>query len=142
MKISIIVPVYYNESNLYALYEDLKCKVLTKIEQAYEIVFVNDGSKDGSLRILKELAEQDNNIKVISLSRNFGSHAAILCGLSNCTGDCAVVKAADLQEPSDKYFPVECIQTTLLQQGIEEQQDTPISSNLSVLFAKSSYLLS
>lgn len=101
MKISIIVPVYYNECNLYALYEDLKCKVLTKLEQAYEIVFVNDGSKDGSLRILKELAEQDNNIKVISLSRNFGSHAAILCGLSNCTGDCAVVKAADLQEPSE-----------------------------------------
>ena len=50
---------------------------------------------------MQELAKGDKNIKIISLARNFGSHAAILCGLAKCTGDCAVVKAADLQEPTE-----------------------------------------
>ena len=101
MKLSIVIPVYYNQDNLLPLYKDMKEKVLCKIDYDYELVFVNDGSKDKSLDVLHELANQDENIKVISLSRNFGSHAAILCGLSHSTGDCAVVKAADLQEPSE-----------------------------------------
>jgi dolichol-phosphate mannosyltransferase len=101
MKLSIVIPVYYNQDNLMPLYRDMQEKVLTKIDYDYEIVFVNDGSKDNSLEVLKQLADMDRKIKVISLSRNFGSHAAILCGLSHCTGDCAVVKAADLQEPSE-----------------------------------------
>lgn len=62
---------------------------------------VNDGSKDDSYAVMKKLAEKDRHIKLISLSRNFGSHAAILCGISNCTGDCALIKAADLQEPTE-----------------------------------------
>ena len=62
---------------------------------------VNDGSKDQSWNIMQDLAKKDSHIHTISLSRNFGSHAAILCGLSNSTGDCAVVKAADLQEPTE-----------------------------------------
>lgn len=57
---------------------------------------VNDGSKDNSYGVMQKLADQDPNIKIVSLSRNFGSHAAILCGLEKSTGDCAVVKAADL----------------------------------------------
>lgn len=101
MKVSLIIPVYYNEDNLRPLYDDLKEKFIDKIDYDYEIVMVNDGSKDKSYDVMKELAEKDKNIKIISLSRNFGSHAAILCGLSHCTGDCAVVKAADLQEPTE-----------------------------------------
>lgn len=101
MKLSIIIPVYYNQDNLVPLYDDLKKKIIDKIKYDYEIVFVNDGSKDESYSVMKKLAEKDKNIKNISLSRNFGSHAAILCGLANCSGDCAVVKAADLQEPSE-----------------------------------------
>lgn len=101
MKLSIIIPVYYNEKNLIPLYEDVQKKVLSKLDCGYELVFVNDGSKDNSLQVLKELAAQNQNIRVVSLSRNFGSHAAILCGLTHSTGDCAVVKAADLQEPSE-----------------------------------------
>lgn len=104
MKVSIIIPVYYNQDNLQPLYEDLKSKFINKIDYEYEIVMVNDGSKDASYQVMKELAEDDPNIKIISLSRNFGSHAAILCGLSNCTGDCAIVKAADLQEPTELLF--------------------------------------
>ena len=101
MKVSIVIPVYYNEDNLQPLYADLKDKFIDKINYDYEIVMVNDGSKDKSYEVMKELASQDHHIKIISLSRNFGSHSAILCGISNCTGDCAIIKAADLQEPTE-----------------------------------------
>lgn len=101
MKLSIVIPVYYNEDNLIPLYEDIKDKIINKIDYEYEIVFVNDGSKDNSYQVMKQLSDRDTNVKIYSLSRNFGSHAAILCGLSKCTGDCAVVKAADLQEPTE-----------------------------------------
>jgi len=101
MKLSIIIPVYYNEDNLIPLYKDIKEKVINKIDYEYEIVFVDDGSEDNSFKIMRSLAEKDSNIKTFKLSRNFGSHAAILCGFDHCTGDCAVVKAADLQEPSE-----------------------------------------
>ena len=101
MKLSIVVPVYYNADSLEDMYIDLKDKVLTKLECEYELIFVNDGSGDESYQIMKKLKEQDENIRNFSLSRNFGSHAAILCGLEHMTGDCAVVKAADMQEPSE-----------------------------------------
>lgn len=100
-KISIVIPVYYNEDNLKPLYEDLVNKVFQNIECDYELIFVDDGSKDKSFNVIQELAQNDNKVKVYGLSRNFGSHAAILCGLCKCTGECAVVKAADLQEPSE-----------------------------------------
>ncbi len=104
MKLSIVIPVYFNEENLIPLYADIKEKVIDKIDFDYELIMVNDGSKDKSLQILKQLADADEHIRVLSLSRNFGSHAAILCGLSYATGDCAVVKAADLQEPTELIF--------------------------------------
>lgn len=100
-KISIIVPVYYNQDNLLPLYADLKEKVLTKLDTEYELIFVDDGSKDKSYEVMKDLAKVDKNIKLVKLSRNFGEHSALLAGLSQCTGDCAVRKAADLQEPSE-----------------------------------------
>ncbi len=99
-KLSIIIPVYYNELNLSDLYADLKEKVLLKVDD-YELVFVDDGSKDRSFEILTKLKEKDDKVVVVKLSRNFGSHAAILAGLAQCSGDCAMMKAADLQEPSE-----------------------------------------
>lgn len=101
MKLSIIVPVYFNADTLEDMYMDLKEKVLTKLDCDYELIFVNDGSQDESYQVMKKLKEIDSNIRNFSLSRNFGSHAAILCGLEYMTGDCAVVKAADMQEPSE-----------------------------------------
>lgn len=101
MKLSIIIPVYFNEDNLRPLYADIKEKIIDVIDYEYELVIVNDGSKDASYDVMQELAASDPNIKTISLSRNFGSHAAMLCGLAHCTGDCAVIKAADLQEPTE-----------------------------------------
>ena len=101
MKLSIIVPVYFNELNLKPLYADVKEKIIDVINYDYEIVMVDDGSRDNSFKVMNELAAEDEHIKVYRLSRNFGSHAAILCGLEHCTGDCAVIKAADLQEPTE-----------------------------------------
>lgn len=99
-KLSIVIPVYYNELNLEPLYDDIKQKFIDVIDFDYEIVMVDDGSKDGSWEKMKELALRDSHIKVYHLSRNFGSYSASLCGISHATGDCIVVKAADLQEPT------------------------------------------
>lgn len=101
MKVSIVVPVYYNQDNLRPLYNDIKLKLFNQSDIEWEIVLVNDGSKDNSFEVMKELAKEDSRVSIFSLSKNFGSHAAILCGLTQSNGDCAVVKAADLQEPTE-----------------------------------------
>ena len=100
-KLSIIIPVYFNEGNLPLLYEDIRKKIIEPALFDYEIVMVDDGSGDNSWAEMEKIAAADENVKIFHLSRNFGSHAAILCGLEHCTGDCAVVKAADLQEPTE-----------------------------------------
>ena len=99
-KLSIIVPVYWNSDTLMLLYQDMKEKILHKLEE-YEIVFVDDGSGDNSWEIMNQIRGMDENVRLVKLSRNFGEHAAILAGLSVCTGDCAVTKQADLQEDSE-----------------------------------------
>ena len=98
-KVSIIVPIYYNELNIPHLYEQMKEKILSRTDFEAEIVCVDDGSKDGSYKALLELREKDNRFKVVKLSRNFGSHTAILAGFAHATGDCMTMVAADLQEP-------------------------------------------
>jgi len=99
-KLSIIIPVYYNADTLMLLYEDMKEKILHKLD-AYELIFVDDGSGDDSWNVINKIHDLDENVKCIKLSRNFGEHAAILAGLSNCSGDCAMTKQADLQEESE-----------------------------------------
>ncbi len=99
-KLSIVIPVYYNEDTLMDLYQDMQEKILGKLE-AYELVFVDDGSGDSSWEIMNRIKDMDpENVRLVKLSRNFGEHAALLAGLSVCTGDCAVTKQADLQEDS------------------------------------------
>ena len=99
-RISIVIPVYYNADTLMLLYEDMKEKILGTIGD-YEIVMVDDGSGDDSWDVMNKIRDMDENVKLVKLSRNFGEHAAILAGLSNCNGDCAVTKQADLQEDSE-----------------------------------------
>ncbi len=99
-KISIVVPVYYNSDTLELLYQDMKKKILGKIGD-YEIVFVDDGSEDNSWEVMNKIKTIDENVVCVRLSKNFGEHAALLAGLSVCTGDCAVTKQADLQEDSN-----------------------------------------
>ena len=98
-KISIVVPVYYNEDTLMDLYRDMESKIFDKLGD-YELVFVDDGSGDRSWEIMNEIRELNANVRLVKLSRNFGEHAALLAGLSVCSGDCAVTKQADLQEDS------------------------------------------
>lgn len=99
-KISIVIPVYYSADTLMDLYRDMKEKILDAIGD-YEIVMVDDFSGDNSWEIMNAIRDMDpENVKLVKLSRNFGEHAALLAGMSVCTGDCAVTKQADLQEDS------------------------------------------
>lgn len=103
-KLSIVIPVYFNAENLPPLYRDLKEKILDVAPFECELVMVDDGSGDDSYAVMQAFKAQDDRVHIFKLSRNFGSDAAVLCGLNNCTGDCAVVKAADLQEPTEMIF--------------------------------------
>ena len=98
-KLSIIIPVYYSSDTLMDCYNDLKEKVLHKIN-SYEIILLDDGSGDNSYEICQKIAAEDKNVRLIKLSRNFGSHAACYAGIAACAGDCCTIKAADCQEPS------------------------------------------
>lgn len=98
-KLSIIIPVYFNSDTLELLYADMKEKIFDELDD-YELVFVDDGSEDNSWEVINKIKELDANVIAVKLSRNFGEHAALLAGLSICTGDCAVTKQADLQEDS------------------------------------------
>lgn len=103
-KLSIVIPVYYNAENLPPLYADLREKLLDREGAEFELVFVDDGSGDNSYEVLRAIADCDARVRLCRLSRNFGSDAAVLCGLVHATGDCAVVKAADLQEPTEMLW--------------------------------------
>ena len=81
-------------------YQEIK-KVLNNINIQHEIVFINDGSKDNTLQILKNIGQNDKAVKYISFSRNFGKEAGMLAGLEYITGDCVVIMDADLQHPPE-----------------------------------------
>ena len=100
-KLSIIIPVYFNEPNIIPLHKRLKKDVLSKIKLEYEIIFVDDGSKDKSSDKIIELQKKNPHIRLVKLSRNFGSHPAILAGLSVAEGDVACFISADLQDPPE-----------------------------------------
>lgn len=100
-KISVIIPMYYEEEVAQECYNKMK-EVLTKLKDYdYEIICINDGSKDRTLQILEEIANKDKTLKVISFSRNFGHQPAVTAGLKHVTGDCAVIIDADLQDPPE-----------------------------------------
>ena len=96
--ISIIVPCYNEQEVLPMFYEEIN-KVFATMDYEHELVLVNDGSKDSTLSIMKELAEKDENITYISFSRNFGKESAMYAGLCNVKGDYIAVMDADLQDP-------------------------------------------
>lgn len=98
MRLSLVVPCYNEQEALPVFYRTLT-PVVTGMGCEYELVFVNDGSTDRTLDILKELAEADSHVIYLSLSRNFGKEAAMYAGLCNARGDCVAVMDADLQDP-------------------------------------------
>ena len=99
MKISLIIPCYNEEESLPPLYDALKEVTGSMPDYDFEMIFVDDGSKDRTLPILKELAKADERITYISFSRNFGKEAAMYAGFCNVSGDYAAVMDADMQHP-------------------------------------------
>ena len=97
-KIDLIVPCYNEEESIPLYYEEIK-RVRNELKEKVEIIFINDGSLDKTLSIIKKLAKEDKLVKYISFSRNFGKEAAMLAGLEASTGDYVTVMDADLQHP-------------------------------------------
>lgn len=103
-KVSILIPCYNEEAGLSMLYDALCgndgiCERMNCYQ--WEIVFINDGSTDKTLDIIKKIANTDNRVKYVSLSRNFGKECAMLAGFDYVSGDCMVVMDADLQDPPE-----------------------------------------
>jgi glycosyltransferase involved in cell wall biosynthesis len=99
--LSVVIPAYNEEENVPILYEKLK-KVLDSLGEDYEIIFVDDGSTDGTYQRLKQLAEKDSRLKVIRFKRNYGQTAAMSAGFEHAKGDVIITMDADLQnDPED-----------------------------------------
>jgi glycosyltransferase involved in cell wall biosynthesis len=98
--ISVIVPMYYEEAVAEECYKRLKT-VMEKSGYAHELIFVNDGSKDQTLTILKNLSAGDTNVKIINFSRNFGHQIAVTAGINHAKGNAVVIIDADLQDPPE-----------------------------------------
>ena len=96
--VSIIVPCYNEEEALPLFYKEAS-KIVSKLKEDYEFIFVDDGSKDKTLEILKDLAKEDKHVFYFSFSRNFGKEAAMYAGLNNAKGDYVCFMDADLQDP-------------------------------------------
>ncbi len=100
-KITIIVPAYNEEESLPFLYDRLE-KLINSIDNyEFEILFVNDGSKDNTLNLIKEYREKDPRISYVDFSRNFGKETAMIAGLDYATGDAVIFMDADLQDPPE-----------------------------------------
>ena len=101
--ISIIIPCYNEELVIEETYKRTN-KVMNNFEhQGYEIIFINDGSKDGTLSILKSIASKDKSVKILNFSRNFGHQPAVTAGIGACNGDIAIIIDADLQDPPELF---------------------------------------
>lgn len=99
--VTIMVPAYNEQEVLGTLYQRINIVMDTLSDYNFEILFINDGSKDNTLNILKELREIDNRISVIDLSRNFGKEIAMMAGFDYAVGDAVIIIDADLQDPPE-----------------------------------------
>lgn len=100
MDISVIIPVYNEEKNIQNLYDRLS-QVMQNLGVTYELIFVNDGSKDASIGLIKVLSKKHKSVKYIDFSRNFGHQIAVTAGLDKTIGDAVVIIDADLQDPPE-----------------------------------------
>jgi polyisoprenyl-phosphate glycosyltransferase len=100
MELSVIIPVFNEEKNVALLHQRLM-EVIQKISGSYELVFVNDGSRDQTLQLVKNIATTDSHVKYINFSRNFGHQIAVTAGLDYCSGEAIVIIDADLQDPPE-----------------------------------------
>lgn len=101
MLISVIIPSYNEEKVITESYRRLGNVFINNNLPEYELIFVNDGSRDKTMYILREIASKDKHVKLLTFSRNFGHQAAVTAGLKECKGDVAVIIDADLQDPPE-----------------------------------------
>ncbi|WP_199797480.1 glycosyltransferase family 2 protein [Hymenobacter amundsenii] len=102
MDLSVVIPIYNEEANLGPLYERL-CGVLDPmaLPGGYELIFINDGSHDGSLALIRQLAARDERVRFVDFSRNFGHQIAVTAGLDRARGEAVAIIDADLQDPPE-----------------------------------------
>ncbi|HFI0695333.1 TPA: glycosyltransferase family 2 protein [Streptococcus suis] len=139
--ISVIVPCYNEEEAIPYFYEAME-KVRKEMGDRFEYIFVNDGSKDGTLKVLRQLAGQDQAVHYLSFSRNFGKEAALYAGLQAATGDLVTVMDVDLQDPPemliemkamlDANADLDCVGT----RRVSRDGEPPIRSFFAKLFYK------
>lgn len=141
-KISIIVPCYNEEQAIPFFYEEI-IKLKEKMKVNFEYIFVNDGSKDNTINVLKDYAKKDKSVKYIHFSRNFGKEAAMLAGLELSTGDYVAIMDADLQDPpallpemleilEDENTEYDCVGT----RRVTRKGEPPIRSFFARMFYK------
>ena len=141
-KISIIVPCYNEEQSIPFFYEEIT-KVTKELKYDFEYIFVNDGSKDKTIQIIKEYAKKDKKVKYIHFSRNFGKEAAMYAGLDLSSGDYISIMDADLQDPpsllpemikilEDKNTDYDCVGT----RRVTRKGEPPIRSSFARMFYK------
>lgn len=114
MEISVVIPIFNEEANIHLLHERL-VNAVTAVTNDYELIFVNDGSKDKSLPIIKELSAKFSQVKFIDFSKNFGHQIAVFAGLEHAQGNTIVIIDADLQDPPELIKDL----YTKLQQGYD-----------------------
>ena len=100
MLLSVIIPIFNEEENIRLLHQRL-CGVMQKIDSPFELIFVNDDSKDNSMALIKLLANEHSNVKYVDFSRNFGHQIAVSAGIDVAKGDAVVIIDADLQDPPE-----------------------------------------
>lgn len=140
-KITVIVPCYNEEEALHYYYEEMS-RVMTLMNQYdFELLFINDGSKDNTLQVIKRLADNDERVRYVSFSRNFGKEAAMYAGFENSTGDYVCLMDADLQDPP-KLLPemVKAIEEegydSVATRRVTRQGEPPIRSFFARMFYK------
>lgn len=99
---SIVVPVYNSEHTLNELYTRLNRVFEEVIREPYELILIDDGSKDRSYAIMQELRQKDNRVRIIQMARNFGQHPALLCGFTYVKGEFIITMDDDLQHPPEE----------------------------------------
>ena len=99
---SVVVPVYNSEHTLQELYTRLEKVFREVIKEEFELILVDDGSKDRSFEVMQELRAKDNRVRIIQMARNFGQHPALLCGFAHVKGDFVVTMDADLQHQPEE----------------------------------------
>lgn len=103
-KVSIVVPVYNEEDNIEHFYEEI-CHVMGSLPYEFELIFVDDGSKDLSICLLNNLSQHDKRVKPLYLAKNFGHQVALSCGLDNASGDAIITMDGDMQHPP-AFLPI------------------------------------